>query len=324
MPESTSKFDPSIQSEDIAFSDEELLPCAKCGRKNSPERIACLYCAAALGVSPTTTRLKLRKLESWENGQNVIVVRQSGNVEELARLFSIEATGLESLLASGVVIPIARVASVAEANKIIGSIPNQSFGTLIVSDQELDATHPPKRLGGLELDIESLGLIDFNTRQVKRIALSDIAFVIKGTIIAGKTSTVEKRKRGKPKNVLEESSMITDESVIDIYTKENPTGYRIYNSGFDFSCLGGDKSMLASENMRILLTVLAERLFEAKVVTSYEEAKGIISEIWPVEIRKDHQGLVRSGIGKREFGMTEITNNAEQFTKFSRLQWYAR
>jgi hypothetical protein len=324
MPESTSKFDPLIQSEDIAFSDEELLSCAKCGRKNSPERIACLYCAAALGVSPTTTRLKLRKLESWENGQNVIVVRPSGNVEELAGLFSIEATGLENLLASGVVIPIARVASVAEANKIIGSIPDQSFETLIVSDQELDATHPPKRLGGLQFEPESIGLIDFNTRQVKQIAVSDIGLVTKGTIIARKTDTVEKRQRGKAKNILEESSITTDEAVIDIYTREDPFGYRIYNSGFDFSCLGEDKSMLASDNMRRLITVLAEILVGAKVVTSYEKVSDLISEIWPVEVRKDHQGLVRPGIGKREFGMTEITSNAEQFTKFSRLQWHAR
>ncbi len=324
MPESPSKFDPSIQTEDIAFRDDELVSCPKCGRKNSPERVACLYCAAALGTrSSPGTKLKFRTPEPWEKGQNVVMLRATGDTEELASLLSLETADLETLVRAGVVFPVVRVASVAEAETIIASLPVTLFKSIVVSDQDLDAAHPPRRLAGLELNDDVIGLIDFNTRQVKQMPFSDIACVVTGTVISGKTDVVEKRKRGKPKNVLEESSTTSDEALIDIYTKQEQAGFRIHNSGFDFSCLGDDKSLLASENMRRLIAILRESIPSVRVRTSYDELAPLLSDIWPIEVLKDHRGLVRSGIGKREFGISEITSNAEQFTKFSRLQWYA-
>src|SRR5205085_12017793 len=114
------------------------------------------------------------------------------------------------------------------------------------------------------------GLIDFNTRQNHSTSISNVVCVITGKIISGKTDTVERRKRGKPKNILDESSTTSDESVIDIYLKDDPVGYRVYTSGFDFSCLGTDKGILASENIRRLLTLLAESVPGMKVITVYD------------------------------------------------------
>jgi hypothetical protein len=322
MSDTPPKFDPAIQSEDIAFRDEELVPCRKCGRKNSPERLTCLYCAAPLESGMAATKLNFRKLESWENGQNVVVVGSAGKVEELASLLSLSAASLEMVLASGIPVPVARVSSLAEAQKIIESLSEKSFEAVIVSDSDLDPTHPPRRLGGLEFNGVNLGLIDFNTHRVQQVAASDVVCIIKGTIIAGKTDTLEKRKRGKPKTILEESSMISDEVFVDLYTGQDSTGYRIHNSGFDFSCLGKDKGMLASENIRRLIRVLMNVSVNSKVVMEYDEFTEFLSDVWPIQVRKEHQGLVRTGIGKREFGMTELSSNAEQFTKFSRLQWY--
>lgn len=320
---SPSKFDPLIQSEDIAFREEELVPCPKCGRKGAPDRVACLYCSAALGTKPIVgSRLRIQKVEPWEKGQNVVVLSSSGDVRTLSSLFSLDIPAIEKIFQSGAPFPVARVGSVGEAEAVVRALPG--VGTIIVSDKDLDAAHPPRRIAGLSLNNGRLGLVDFNTRLVTSIKTADLAFVVTGRIISGRTDSLEKRKRGKPKNVLEETSMSTDEAVIDLYTGEDRTGYRVYNSGFDFSCLGAEKGMLASENMSRLITHLVEIAPGARLVTAYPGLAELLSDVWPLEVRKDHQGLVRSGIGKREFGMTEITSNAEQFTKYSRLQWYAR
>ena len=40
-----------VRSENIAFGAEEMITCGKCSRVNPPNRLKCLYCAAALEIS---------------------------------------------------------------------------------------------------------------------------------------------------------------------------------------------------------------------------------------------------------------------------------
>src|SRR4051812_23599259 len=64
-----------VQSEPIAFTNDEMVPCTACSRANPPNRLKCLYCGAGLEVAAEfdgLIKLVLRKLESWEKGFNLI------------------------------------------------------------------------------------------------------------------------------------------------------------------------------------------------------------------------------------------------------------
>lgn len=63
-------------------------------------------------------------------------------------------------------------------------------------------------------------------------------------------------KKGENK-LLETDETASDESLIDIYSRQNKIGYRIFAKGFDFSSLENEKQLLAVENMRKLIKKIA-------------------------------------------------------------------
>jgi hypothetical protein len=116
--------------------------------------------------------------------------------------------------------------------------------------------------------------------------------------------------------------MCADETLIDIYTRNDPTGYRIYMTGFDFSCLGEAKGMLAGENMRLLVTMLSEVTPSMRTISDHSQIKHLLGDIWEVESRKESQGARRAGFASKVFGSVQTTNDLSQFTKYSRMQWH--
>ena len=120
LTETQHTFDPSIQTENIAFGQDELIVCKDCGRKNPPNRLKCLYCAHDLEIkAEDTTSIKpfLRKLELWERGFSLIVRDQiSGiNIERSAQFLSLESSDLVEILNASEPLPVARVESEMEA-----------------------------------------------------------------------------------------------------------------------------------------------------------------------------------------------------------------
>jgi hypothetical protein len=120
--------------------------------------------------------------------------------------------------------------------------------------------------------------------------------------------------------LLDETSITSDEAVLDIYFVDDSLGYRINQSGFDFSCLGEDKGLLAAENMQRLLAQLKKKAPDLTVVDNYDDVRHPLGSVWDVEYRNDSQGFKYSGLGRVEFGRVASTSNLNQFTRYSRLQ----
>jgi hypothetical protein len=165
-------------------------------------------------------------------------------------------------------------------------------------------------------------LKDFNTGNVAEIAKNDLALIVPGVLNFGKVDSLEKKRRGKETKILDETTTSDDESILDIYSHNDSNGFRIRLAGFDFSCLGDEKGLLATDNMKALVHFLKERSPNAKLVSNYSAIKNVLGIVWEVESRKDSKGLQRVGFGKTEFGAVATTNNLNQFTKYSRLQWH--
>lgn len=330
VPDSTHSFDPNIQSEDIAFDRDEMIACDACGRANPPNRFNCIYCAHELEISTgdtAATRFTSRKLETWERGFNLILVRHldaGGKCGAAADLLRVEIANFNEIVQSATPLPVVRVESEKEAALIRTRLEEIGFVCSVMSDDELAADKPHVRLSAAELNDETLEVVSFNTKERIKIAWNDVALIVSGVLTKGRVDSLEKKRRRGKTELIDETATSSDEEIFDLYTRDDAAGFRVHQAGFDFSCLGNNKGLLASENMRRLIVELKQRAPNARYINSYGQLRHLLRDVWEVESRKDFHGLQRSGFGKVESTSVASTSNLVQFNKFSRLQWHLR
>ena len=322
----TSSFDPTLQSEKVSFDPEELVQCAGCGRMNPPNRSKCIYCAGQLDAelkAPDSGKMTFRPLELWEKGFNLISVSGSENagIHRIARLLSIEQEDLRAALNARVPLPVARVETPKEASFLRESLETQGLKCLMIRDEDLAADILPTRVRGIPFRDHEVVFIDFNTGAATAVPIEELSVIVAGTLMTGRLDSVEKRARGGKRKLMDETATSFDQPVLDIYRRRDPTGFRVNQSGFDFSCLGKDKGLLAGENMRRLAARLKHHAPAIRVVNDYALVRHLLDKTWELESRTDPQGQQRSGLGRVGYGTVATTNNINQFTKYSRLQW---
>lgn len=315
-----------IQSENIAFKAEQMIGCKKCGRNNPPNRLKCFYCGGELEISAENAELikpNLRKLENWEKGFNLIYRPQDSElavVSEISKLIDLEKETVQKIIETKSFFPLVRVETEKEAEIVKKNLSRLGLESSIVSDESLAAEKLPVRLRGLEFYDDKLILIFFNADEIAEIAPENLSLIVSGAIFQSRTESLEKRKKGETK-ILDATETASDEILLDIYTRENPFGYRILTKGFDFSCLGKEKALIAAENLKKLALKLKEFAPDAKLVNDYLTIRELLGNVWEIEQRKDSNGLKRHSFGKFDFSNVASSNNLQQFTKYSRLQW---
>lgn len=318
-----------VQSEEIAFKPEEMIACGKCTRNNPPNRLKCMYCGAELEISDEQAAKiapVLRKLENWENGFNVIYFPTGATVNEettaqIAKFLGLEKDNLQALFKTNKHLPLVRTETLREAVILENHLSKAGLFARIIADTALAADNLPKRLRGLEFEDGKISLILFNNDEIEIINAEDLNLIVLGAIFQKKVESTEKRKKGESK-ILEAAETASDEILVDIYTKKNSNGFRILTKGFDFSCLGAEKGILARENLQKLITKLKDFAPNAKLVNDYMAVREFLGEVWEVEQRKDPQGLKRQSFGKFDFSNIASSSNENQFMKYSRLQWH--
>jgi hypothetical protein len=313
-----------IRSEEIGFSPDKLKACGKCGKQNAPDRAACLYCGNEFeGVGEA--RLDTRGLEYWEKGFNVVLVNVRGSeVEGVAgRLSSIlgsEAETFKEILRAGHMLPLARLESETQADRVAHLLADLGIEARVIADELLEPDSRPVRLRSTSFDERALVLKPFNPGDDQTLSREDLALIVVGTLVEDRTESVERRQRREAK-ILNESQLSHDEPVVDIYSRSDPTGWRIPVTGFDFSCLGSDKTLIASDNMRKLISRLAEFSPDAKIVGDYAQVRPLLENVWPSESTRDARS-VGNRVGRKDVASVVRTYNTTQWTKYSRLQWH--
>lgn len=323
-----SSFDPSIQTENIAYAPADLLACDGCSRQNPPNRTNCIYCGVPLAITVgqfADERPIIRELEAWEPGFNVIfrpgLDGRGISAAKTASLTLLDPDEVNEIASSNSTLPIARVESSKLAEILAVELGKLELSCFVVSDADLAADTPPIRLSKVEISETAFRLIDFNTRLATEVLFSDLALIVQGHLSRTRTDLIEKRKR-KGAELLDETSSFADETVLDLYTRNDSRGFRINLAGFDFSCLGAEKTLLAKDNIGRLVKLISGLAPNARLIDDYSSVKRPLSLVWKIESRTDAQGIKRLGIGKSGFGKVESTSNLLQFTKYSRLQWH--
>jgi hypothetical protein len=308
-----------------AFLPDEMAVCGKCGRLSPPTRSACMYCGTELEVTAAVeAHPPLRKLEGWENGFNVIIQeggnsRGAGNTSETARRLGLSEGDLNQILAAPRPVPVCRVESEADAALIINRLAGIGIQAALVPDTALGAAAVPRRLKGMEFSDGVLVLKMFSSEDVTNISRDDFCLTVRGAYFETKIEASEKLKRKRESVVTESAEINFDYPLLDIYSLSDHTGFRITSNGFDFSCLGSEKGLLAADNMRSLFSKLKEFAPQAFFDENYVKARRVLEFSWPAEQRTDSSGVKRGRMGGYKLENVTSTNNLMQFTKYSRM-----
>lgn len=318
---------PPVEVQTAHFKSEEMLVCPKCERRSPPNRLNCLYCSAELPVTDIQLiKSNLRRLENWEKGFNIIFLPGNSDfseakISEIAGFLQFENNDLHEIIACRKSLPIARVESEREAEIICKRLKEVDIESLIISDENLQSEIAPRRLRALEFTDDKLNLVLFNTVEIVELGREDLCLIVIGAAFERKIESSEKLNRRKENKILAATEINSDELLIDVYSCRDSIGFRIEANGFDFSCLGEEKHLLAGENMKRLVAKL--RAFSGNVIfdEDYRSVRRQLSFVWELEEKRNSKGLQRKSFGSGlTLESTTTVDNLRQFTKYSRLQ----
>lgn len=319
-------FDPAMQSEKIGFEPDQMQACGSCGRKNPPDRSACLYCGSVMAVDPTAVseiRSVLSKPEAWEPGFNLILQPGSGGVADIGRasqILSLSSGEIAEIARTGLHFPIARVKTARDAKTLAEVLTRLGLITLIVGDKTLDGNRPPKRLRSINFSGDTISVVLFNSGDEVIFSTSEIFLAVEGVISESRVDQIEKRRVRGDNRVIDGSSSTSIDPVLDLYSIDDRLGYRILPTGFDFSCLGEEKGILSGENFKLLTQRIVINLPNLRYISSYQQNRQLLGSVWEIESLQENTGLRHTGLGQKAYGTVSSTSNAKQFTMFSRLQ----
>lgn len=307
------------------FSPAEMLECPKCGKPNAPTRVNCLYCAAALenlSAGGDAVRLDLTPPEPHEEGISVIILPvASGEARPAAALLGRSVDEVGKIVSTGVPFPVARLRTKELADMLGVQLTNFGFRCSTLWDSELDVRNPPRRIRGIEFSVDRMRMFDFNTTAVFEASIDDVQLLVAGRHAVSRSTTSERVKRGKSDTKKpEEMKEQRDEKMLDVYLKGDERGFRIRTSGFDFSCLGEAKTMFASENIDLLAEKIAGLREGIVWDTGYNDMRDLLDPVWEPDFRREAQGLHRSGLGRLSRQASDVFDNLNQFTKYSRMR----
>lgn len=316
------EFDPTIQSEKIGFDAADQMICASCGRANGPKRASCIYCGNDIGdANRTVIRIEEETLDETVLGFNIVACGSVfSDPDAAARLFGRDVADIEQISVAGAALPIARFADAGTAAVMLDrSLPYVS-GLRIICDRDLDPTNLPRRISRIDQDDGMITLTNFNTLAVTTYTIDTLSVIVSGVHFRNRSSVLEKRGRRGRSKLLDEDQFASDDKVLDIYFTGDRQGYRVNTTGFDFTCIGESRSLLAAENIDRLADRLSGLNGTVSSMAVYDQIRRLIDPVWQLSSQTDFNGIVRSGLGRSGFGKATETNNFSQFLKFSRLQ----
>jgi hypothetical protein len=318
---------PVEPSEPLGFSAEQMIRCEECLRANPPTRVTCLYCVAPLPLTDDALRLRkpvLRPPEKHQLGYNNILLPQDQAVSleviaEAAAFLKLSAENLQEITSQRIPLPVARTASREEAELVYHKLRELGLDCLTLSDDDLDLSNSLKR-------VRSMSFADafLTIHQAKdiEVAWADIVLILPARLFETRFEIQERQTRKSENEILETREFFRDEAVIDFYIASHSSTWRVSANGFDFSCLGKEKSLTATENMGKLQRLIIGKAVNAQVDDSYNRVRGLLDLAWTTQPETQSSGWRRERPGKLTVGMATIKSNESQFTRYSRLRYY--
>jgi hypothetical protein len=292
-----------------------------------------MYCVAPLPLTEASARLRkpvLRPPEKHQPGYNIILLPQDQVpseeiIAQAAELLKLSTEKLHEIFAQGIPLPVARTASREESELVFNRLQDIGLRCLALSDQDLGLTENiVKRVKSMVFSDEYLSIQLAGVAEETVVAWTGIVLILPARVIETKVEISERINRKPEKEILDSTEFFRDEAVIDFYTSAHSCTWRVSANGFDFSCLGTEKALIANENFNRLKRVISSRAVNASVDESYQRVRGVLELAWTTQPDIQSSGWRRERPGKLSVGMTTTKSNESQFTRYSRLRYYLR
>ena len=323
---------PIEPSEPQGFSAEQMIRCEECLRANPPTRVSCLYCVAPLPVTQSSARLRkpvLRQPEKHQPGYNSILIPSEPGVSdetvnEAAALLKLSSESVQALMSASVPMPVARTASREEADLVTERLMSLGLTCRTLSDEDLGLSFSDntlKRVRAMRFD-EVFLTIQLAGGEEIEVTWADVILIMPARLIETRVEITERLTRKPETELVDASEFFRDETVIDFYTTTHPFTWRVGASGFDFSCLQNEKTLIANENIARLQRVLVAKAVNAQFEDSYPWVRNLLDLAWNTQQEHQSSGWRRSAPGKLNVGLTTTKSNEIQFTRYSRLRYF--
>lgn len=323
---------PVEPSEPLGFPAEQMIRCEECLRANPPTRVSCLYCVAPLPLTESSARLRkpvLRQPEKHQLGYNNILLpaEQAVSTEiitQAAALLKLSPENVQQLIAARLPMPVARTASSAEAELVTLRLRELGLRCVTVSDEELglaSADNVLKRVRAMSCADERLVIYQSGTEELS-ISWSDVILILPARLIETRVEIKERMTHKKENEILDTNEFFRDEVIVDFYTATDSFTWRVSANGFDFSCLGKEKALVANENIGRLQRLMAGKAVNAVVDDSYRQVRNLLELAWPTQAETESSGWRRERPGKLSVGVATTKSNESQFNRYSRLRHY--
>jgi hypothetical protein len=314
-----------------AFRRDEMAACEHCARMNPPTRMKCLYCGAPLPAAEGGADLRrpaLKQLEEWEKGFNVVLAPREFDdmhlrgdaLAEAASLLRLKPEQLGEMIATRAVLPLARTGLREEVELLERRLGALGLRVEVVSDEELAIeSEPPRRVRKIEFDEEKLIGWSSAEGEPSRHAWDELSLIVAGRVFKKRIEVEERVKRGVGGEVIESRELSDDEGVVDLYFVGVRANRRINAAGFDYSCLGAQKGLLAPENFARFVEVLRVRAPRTKFDDSYKGVRQWLQFAWSPTAHTESGGVRRERPGRYSTGAVTLVTNESQFTRYGRL-----
>jgi hypothetical protein len=308
-----------------------MIRCEECLRANPPTRVSCLYCVAPLPLTEASARLRkpvLRPPEKHQLGYNNILLPQDQAVSaevmaDAATLLKLSEENLQEILAHALPLPVARTASREEAELVDERLRDLGLRSLMLSDHDLGLSdNAVKRVKSMIFEDEYLVIQQSGATEEIIVQWTDIVLILPARVFETRFEMTERITRKPEKEIVDTSEFFRDEAVIDFYTSANASTWRVSANGFDFSCLGDEKALVANENIGRLQRLIAVKAVNAEVDDSYRRVRNVLEFAWSMQPETQSSGWRRERPGKLSVGMATTKSNETQFTRYSRLRYY--
>jgi hypothetical protein len=316
---------PIEPSEPQGFSAEQMIRCEECLRANPPTRVSCLYCVAPLPMTEASARLRkpvLRPPEKHQLGYNNILLptdqaATDDVIDEAAKLLKLSAEDVRALMSASVPMPVARTASREEAELVTERLRDLGLSCLTLSDEDLGSDNVVKRVRSMTFDNDRLTI----NQAATEAAWADIVLIVPGRLFETRLEIKERRTRKAENEIVDTSEFFKDETVIDFYLAGHSSTWRVSAGGFDFSCLGREKALVANENIGKLQRLIVSKAVNAKFDDSYAQVRNLLELAWGTQAETQSSGWRREAPGKLSVGVATTRSNESQFTRYSRLRY---
>ncbi len=240
-------------------------------------------------------------------------------IAEVSAAGRLTAEQAERLLSAPAPVPVARAATARDAVLLAQRLAQSGLRTLILADAQLAPLQPPRRARALTLAGDHLEIFGSESAAPLRLAWQEVSLIVFGALRFRQVLARESSgRRAKPER---EELITADEevAVIDLFGPSLATHARIRADGFDYSCLGPGRSLLAAENHALLGDrLLAARPAATVVNQDFRALSPALEPVWGLTKTSSRQPFKRAGIGKVAMEKTEYVDNDSQFTRFAR------